>query len=404
MNTYHHSNKLSSIRSNGPPKSQSFNEGSHDTSLKKKRSLSDGCIDLQILEMTTRATKQKADPDPSNGLSPSLTVAINSPSLTCLPVENAPVPAAFQDTTGIGLWEKKAKGFSDVRIDIPEVIDGDQEAPIPSERMETLFTPDSFKSKNDAARRANHYRPDAHRGSPIPTVQRVRDSNSSYSTNKSIASSSKDRLSAKSSNAELAVAQPVRETDTIYEAHQYEPVSKQPIYKNRRCRLFTVLALLVITVIVAVTVYYTTRKPCCEVQYEIQTMKPMTLRESRILHMIEDNVLERNTTFSSMGISDPQYLALEWIMYDDKLQLTIDDTNLPQRYILAVLAFALDLYSWECGMVKGLASCNTADDFDDYAPWLSRTNECHWYGVECDNGVDCGNGIITGLDLCELRF
>jgi hypothetical protein len=49
-------------------------------------------------------------------------------------------------------------------------------------------------------------------------------------------------------------------------------------------------------------------------------------------------------------------------------------------------------------MVKDLDSCNITDDYDDYALWLSRTDECAWYGVECDN-----SGVVTGLDLCKWR-
>jgi hypothetical protein len=38
-----------------------------------------------------------------------------------------------------------------------------------------------------------------------------------------------------------------------------------------------------------------------------------------------------------------------------------------QRYTLALLAFSFDIYTWECGMVKGLESCNMTVDNDDYA-------------------------------------
>jgi hypothetical protein len=126
-------------------------------------------------------------------------------------------------------------------------------------------------------------------------------------------------------------------------------------------------------------------------------MMPTTQREARIRQMIEDNVLERNATFNEMKAIDPRYLALDWIVNEDRLQLTVNDSNLMQRYIMAVLAFSFDLISWECGMVKDLDSCNITDDYGDYALWLSRADECAWYGVECECGV------VTGLDLCKRR-
>lgn len=113
------------------------------------------------------------------------------------------------------------------------------------------------------------------------------------------------------------------------------------------------------------------------------------------------------TTYSELLLreADPRYLALEWILHDDVVQLTVNDANLMQRFILALLAFSFDLFSWDCGFVYGLGSCldwkwdfkETNSGSYDYALWLSGTDECLRYGVSCFDGV------VTGLDLREFK-
>lgn len=98
-------------------------------------------------------------------------------------------------------------------------------------------------------------------------------------------------------------------------------------------------------------------------------------------------------------------MALEWILHDDVVQLTVNDANLMQSFILALLAFSFDLFSWDCGFVYGLGSCldwkwdfkETNSGSYDYALWLSGTDECLRYGVSCFDGV------VTGLDLREFK-
>jgi hypothetical protein len=109
--------------------------------------------------------------------------------------------------------------------------------------------------------------------------------------------------------------------------------------------------------------------------------------------MIEDNVLERNVTFAGMKDTDPRYLALDWIVNFDRQHLFVGDPNLVQRYILALLAFSLDLNSWECGVIDDPDNCNVTVDYRDYELWMSSADECFWYGVECKDG------FVQELDL-----
>jgi hypothetical protein len=200
----------------------------------------------------------------------------------------------------------------------------------------------------------------------------------------------------------LVVACPVKETETnepIYAATKYDATSNTSFYKSRRCRVYTALSLLVVSMIVALGVVFALKnRPVQDDAYLNQsvTIKPTSYRESLgIQEMIEDYALERNKRFQHMKATDPEYLALNWILHDDKMQLSIGDANLLQRYVLAVLAFSFDLYSWDCGMVNDVDSCNETD-VEEYTLWLSQTNECLWFGVLCLDGK------VRSISLREL--
>ena len=188
--------------------------------------------------------------------------------------------------------------------------------------------------------------------------------------------------------------------DNPIEAYEHDPTANKSFYKSLRCRIYTAIALLIIGAVIAVIVVFAVKpKPTIHDDPVVEvpsppTMKPTTVRERQIRERIEEYVLMRNVLFVDMDNLDPRKLALDWILDDFGKQLSIDDYNLAQRYTLALLAFAFDLYSWDCGMVKELDSCNTTHD-EDYALWLSRTDECLWFGIICDDG------IVTELDLCK---
>jgi hypothetical protein len=287
----------------------------------------------------------------------------------------------------------------------PEVLGCDIEAPAPDVSMQTNANV-GFLSKLMQSSRMNNDLQKVAPGETGPVVEKTRDSHSSSHYSSTI---DNDRFIVKSHHSSgkelslsekgLAVACPVTDDEKpVCVASEYDPSAKTSFYKSTTCHILTALALLLTGAAVAVGVVFGTRKEIEEnVIVQSPTMMPITHREARIRQMIEDNVLERNATFIDMKEADSRYLALDWIVNEDRLQLTVTDPNLLQRYILAVLAFSFDLISWECGMVKDLDSCNITDNYGDYSLWLSRTDECAWYGVECDN-----SGVVTGLDLCKF--
>ncbi|KAL7478333.1 hypothetical protein ACHAW6_004102 [Cyclotella cf. meneghiniana] len=220
------------------------------------------------------------------------------------------------------------------------------------------------------------------------------------------------------SNDGLVVATKVEsseDNEAIYAAIEYDSVSKPPMYNNRRCRLYTSMSLLMITIIVALVVVYSTKKRKEEVAQqqviyvtEVPTLPPTTDREALGLNnMIEEYVLQSNATFHGMAKDDPRWLALDWILHKDGMQLGKNDLNLYQRYVLVLLAFQFDSLAWSLcggnyidGDIAGNATCtieneNTTDATEEYVRWLTSTNECKWYGVTCLDGK------VRGLELPE---
>jgi hypothetical protein len=108
----------------------------------------------------------------------------------------------------------------------------------------------------------------------------------------------------------------------------------------------------------------------------------ISLRSQRIFDEIEKNVLQRNETFDGMDYSDPRFMALRWISEEDQLNLTVSDSNIRQRYILALLS-----YQYSLNISNG---------------WLlPEKNECEWSGVLCTNETTGTPGKVSGLKLGE---
>lgn len=93
------------------------------------------------------------------------------------------------------------------------------------------------------------------------------------------------------------------------------------------------------------------------------TPATFTQYETSIINEIEAHILCWGEKFSALPENDSQNIALDWLLHDDQMQLKLSDSNLNQRYILALLA-----YEW-------------GHNFKASVNWLSDINECKWYGV-----------------------
>jgi len=118
-------------------------------------------------------------------------------------------------------------------------------------------------------------------------------------------------------------------------------------------------------------------------------------RVSLFMRKFEDEVLQRDAKFNDLGSEDPRYLALDWILNNDQMNLGLDSMNLNQRYVLALIAFSLDSKAWgaiEEGSVIG------NKEVDGKSTWLSSIDECSWYNVSCTGG------LVTGIQLDEYSL
>ena len=229
----------------------------------------------------------------------------------------------------------------------------------------------------------------------------------------------------------LAVAMAVdtaAEDEYIYSAIEYDPDSKPPLHKNRRFRVYTCLALSIVIAVVAIVVVYVAKSAKGdEVTNETiiwdnptgaPTPAPISDREmSGIIEQIEAGVLQRTegglvnfTHIKKTNLMDPRYLALDWILHHDELQLESDDKNLYQRYVLALLAFSLDSLAWyACGEHRTFGNVTTnyknedcevqnkgTGQIEEHKVWLSSTAECSWYGVICSS-----DDVVRGVELSK---
>jgi hypothetical protein len=106
-------------------------------------------------------------------------------------------------------------------------------------------------------------------------------------------------------------------------------------------------------------------------------VQPFSEQLQSVRSLIEKNVLERNASFDGNRL-----LALDWILTEDERQLGAEDSNLYQRYILALLSYEFSI-----------SGVSNADGFG----WLSEGHECEWRGVACNN-----DSYVTEVDLCEF--
>jgi hypothetical protein len=212
----------------------------------------------------------------------------------------------------------------------------------------------------------------------------------------------------------LAIAEPVRDDDDdvvfIPTANEYDPDAKPPIYKNRRFRLYACLGGILLLALVAGLVFGllsgSDKAAGLLDDGDTPSLAPSTYRESL---GIQDQVELVVGSDKLNDPSTPHYQAMEWILHEDKLQLTADDPNLVQRYLLVI-------FYMQTTQDGDWISCGRADDEDSFClwqtliaiwphqyvgipwiRWLSDDSECNWAGVLCDEF-----NTTRAIDLCKF--
>ena len=90
-----------------------------------------------------------------------------------------------------------------------------------------------------------------------------------------------------------------------------------------------------------------------------------------------------------------QNRAWKWLLEEDKLFICPYDTNVVQRYVLAVFYYSTSGESWHSCADNNNTPCPRGSD--TYR-WLTGASECNWFGVDCDI-----NGFVTGVIFGEFR-
>jgi hypothetical protein len=197
----------------------------------------------------------------------------------------------------------------------------------------------------------------------------------------------------------LAVAVAVKDYEDedvfIPSAVEYDPDAKPPMYKNRRFRMYGLLGCILIIILLACAIGILTIQEKSDVVPQIPTNAPTCERCS--IGIEEQLELE----VGSEKLYDPstsEFLAKEWIINEDPLQVLPEDANLVQRFLLAAFYF-------ESHKLGRWRSCNRQGEKDpdencsfkritniypmeyEGVPgirWLSSKHECQWAGINCD--------------------
>ena len=163
----------------------------------------------------------------------------------------------------------------------------------------------------------------------------------------------------------LAVAVAVEEDNNAFipSAVEYDPDAKLPVYKNHRFRVYSLLSctILIIMVACSIAVFAVLEKDRSSANM-VPTEAPTCLRcTSEFIEYIELEV-------GIQKLSDPtspEYMAKEWIIHEDEMQLMPTDKSFVQRYLLA--AFYFDTHQ-----VADWRSCNQQSP----DPATDETDEC----------------------------
>jgi hypothetical protein len=108
------------------------------------------------------------------------------------------------------------------------------------------------------------------------------------------------------------------------------------------------------------------------------------------------------TSDSSLKLkASPQHQAACWMLFGDPLRQSIQGNRAAfrQRYALAVFHYATKGPTLWYPDVGSPNATKSAIEQDGSKPWLSKSHECSWYGVECTVYIPFTFRTVVGLDI-----
>jgi len=120
---------------------------------------------------------------------------------------------------------------------------------------------------------------------------------------------------------------------------------------------------------------------------DMQSQGQIRMQETILEIYDRENWEIKNSIFNNTN--SPQHKAKTWIMFDDKHFDGIDSINpkaIVQRYILALVYFAMDGKHWKKN--EGWPSRNSIlDESGIIENVCEETSECCWHGITCTSGT-----------------
>jgi hypothetical protein len=230
-------------------------------------------------------------------------------------------------------------------------------------------------------------------------------------------------------NLAIAIAvEDVEEKGTLVAAFEYDPDAKPTIFKNRRFQMYTILGcLFAIGAIVTGVIVSTTNAG--EDETVFVTLSPTitpTMAPTTLIFNELRNEFAKQIGPQALSSEESYESVAKWITEEDPLQVTPDDSNFLQRYILALFWFQTTnngMDPWlSCNRPVGeedetcmFLNFTTIDDNFEIAykeesavRWLSGTNECRWPGIFCHEGsvvsIRLAGCSLNGPIPVELQF
>lgn len=202
----------------------------------------------------------------------------------------------------------------------------------------------------------------------------------------------------------LAVAVAVKDDESdefIPAAVEYDPDAKPPMYRNRRFRLYFVLAFIIIVAVGVGAAVGVTMKASGN---EGSLGPPVPYRETIGIREQVERIVGSEILNDPVS---PYTKAVEWVIYEDPMQLEPEAANFMQRYLMAYFYFATVVDGpWRncnptvtnetdfCNFEKLLSIFPEFFEGIPSTRWLSQEAECEWAGVFCDE-----YGQVRAIDL-----
>ena len=215
----------------------------------------------------------------------------------------------------------------------------------------------------------------------------------------------------------LAVAVAVKDYEDedvfIPSAVEYDPDAKPPMYKNRRFRMYGLLGCTLLIMLVASVIGIMAIQQTQNLKNSGQSIPTDAPTCERCNIGIEEQL---ELEVGSEKLNDPstsEFLAKEWLMRDDVMNLGPMDENLIQRFLLAAFYFETHILGdWRscnrppeenpedtCSFQKIIGIFPLEFEGVPAVRWLSSEHECKWAGISCDELNQTRSIDLSGQDL-----